>query len=221
MIVVVRPAIGLLRRQVVEGGERDGAGLDRAGRPQRLDPEETEVGQLDLRQVRRHANGVRPDVAVNDAVHVGLGKPAADPLHHMDGFGQRQPAAAQHLVERDPVKRLGDQIRPVPLAAGGHDLEEVGMGKAGQGVPFALKALQRSRLLDEPGREEVDPDLLVLRRTDGAVDGRRPLAAERLGDAIGADLGRLVRHRSRRRNGITNRDAVERRQTSLRYTLGK
>jgi hypothetical protein len=164
-----------------------------------LHPADPEVGDLDRRQVLGDEDVARVEVAVGDPLLVRGVEAAADPPEHLQRLRQRQPALAEHGVERGAGHVLHDEEEQVAVLVLVDDVDDVGVVEHRHRLRLAVEALDPLRVLAHLGRQHLDGDDAVERGLDGLEDLPHGALADAPDDFVLTDAARIVFSHSRAR----------------------
>ena len=181
-------AHGLLGAHVVRGAEGE-AGLGHAGAAGLLHGEgDAEVGDEGLALVQQDVLGL--DVAVDDALAVGVVEGAGDFGGEADGVGDGEHAFAR---EAGAQRLAGDERHDVVEQAVGvaavEQREDVRMLQARGGADLAEEAFAAEGGA-EVGMEDLDGDVALVLEVVGEVDGGHAALAEFALEAVAVRQGR-------------------------------
>ena len=123
----------------------------------------------------------RFDVAVHDALGVGVGERVGERRADRRGLGGGERALAQHLVEARAVDELHDEVGHVPVDAGFEELDQSRMREASKGLRLLSEALG---VFAVRGTDDLDRDVGAVHLVDGAKDVGHPAAAEQRAESV-------------------------------------
>ena len=159
--------------------ETDSSPADLAGEG----PGQTEVQHLDL-AVGGALDVGGLQVAVDDALLVGLFQSLGDLAGDVDGLVDRQRPALQRLRQILAFDQFHDQEGAVVRGFEAEDRGDVGMVQRGQHLGFALEAGHAVAVGGEFGRQDLQGDIAVQLGVMGAVDFAHPALADYFGDPV-------------------------------------
>lgn len=113
----------------------------------------------------------RFDVAVEDAVFVGMGEAVANAGEKADDFVGVDGDSVGGMEERLPGNILHDDVEHAVDLTEVVNADEVGMVEAGHGFGLGLEARAKSGVLAELIRQDFDRNGAVERFLDGSIDG--------------------------------------------------
>ena len=198
--------LGLLRRHVVQRPHHlAGAGQRHLQRIPVRELGQTEVGDLQLAAFVQQ-QVLRLDVAVDDAVVMGVLQGRADLRHDGQRLARRQPAAVQQLPQVGPVDVLHQEIEPlIPPAeiVHGHDVRMI---EQRQGAGLAGEPFGKRRVVGDGGSEDLQGHRAAQLLLPGLVDDPHAAAANQVQDfQLGKLGGQFGRRRRREIRGLPPR----------------
>ena len=152
---------------------------------------ESEIADLGL-GVEIEKDVGRLDVAVDDAVFVGVGESAADGGDEADHFRRVDRLAMGRVIDRLPGHELHHDVKhPVDFAEVIH-ADEVRVIEAGHRLGLGLEALAKRSVLAEFHRQDFQRDRPIQRLLHRAIDGTHASGRDEALDFIPREKRREV-----------------------------
>src|SRR5262249_44773859 len=148
---------------------------------------QAEVQELGPRLRKHHVAGL--DVAVDQAMHVGLVEGVSDLDADAEDLLQRQGTLLQPGAERLSVEVLEDEVVGSVLSAGVVQDADVGMAQAGDGPGFALESPTEVAALGQVLGQHLYGHGAVEARVPGTVDLAHAARTDRRLDFVGTETG--------------------------------
>ena len=168
---------------------------------------QTEVGDAHLTQgVQEDVGGL--DVAVEDALVMGVLQGIADLLDDLDRLAGGERGVADEFLEVGAVHELHEEVEQVIPLAEVEDGDDVGMLEPCQGLRFTLEAQGEVGVMLRGAGEDLERHIAIEPGLPGVIHGTHASSSEQANDfQIGEEVLQLLRL-SRRTPGAEEDGAV-------------